>query len=79
MYLGTRKHFQDMVARYGRIIYCINLMKKKEKTIRESGLSQEYAQAISFINKEDLSEENNLHYIEVDMKYFLKLYLFVDT
>lgn len=29
MYVGTRKHFHDMVARYGRIVYCINLMKMK--------------------------------------------------
>jgi len=39
MCVGTRKHFHDLVARYGRIIFCINLMKHKEKTPRESELS----------------------------------------
>ena len=39
MYIGTRKHFHDMVGRYGKNIYCMNLMKKKEKTVREAMLS----------------------------------------
>lgn len=28
---------------------------------------------MSFINKEDLNEENQIHYIEIDMKYNLRL------
>ena len=40
MCVGTRKHFHDLVARYGRIVFCVNLMKQKEKTPRESELSK---------------------------------------
>jgi hypothetical protein len=29
MYLATRKHFSDIVTRYGSLIYAINLMKTK--------------------------------------------------
>lgn len=69
MCVATRKHFSDLVSRYGRILFCINLMKQKERTPRESELSREYQQAISLINKNDLREENQIHYSEIDMKF----------
>ena len=56
MCVGTRKHFSDVIARYGRILFCVNLMKQKEKNPRESLLSVEYSKAISLINKYDLKE-----------------------
>jgi hypothetical protein len=72
MCVATRKHFHDLVTRYGRILFCINLMKQKERTPRESELSREYLQAITMINKNDLREENQVHYSEIDMKFELK-------
>jgi hypothetical protein len=69
MCVGTRKHFHDMVGRYGRILFCVNLMKQKEKTPRESELSKDYQNAVTLINKNDLREENAIHYSEIDMKF----------
>lgn len=40
LYSATRKHFHDMIGRYGQSIYSVNLMKIREKTPRESGLSK---------------------------------------
>ncbi len=54
MFLATRKHFSDLMSRYGSLVYAINLMKMKEKVPREGLLSKEYQTAVSFINKEDL-------------------------
>ena len=72
MCVATRKHFHDLICRYGRIIFCINLMKQKERTPRQSELSKEYQSAINLINKNDLKEENAIHYSEIDMKFQLK-------
>jgi hypothetical protein len=73
MFLATRKHFSDLMTRYGHLIYAINLMKMKEKIPRESLLSKEYQTSMTFINKEDFPEDNQIHYIEIDMKYNLRL------
>jgi hypothetical protein len=35
-------------------------------------LSKEYQQAIDLINKNDLREQNHIHYSEIDMKFELK-------
>lgn len=48
-------------------------MKIRQKTPRESGLSKQYREAVQFINKNDLSEQNSIHYVQIDMKYNLKL------
>ena len=40
MFLATRKHFRDVVSRYGNLVYAVNLMKKNEKVPRESLLSR---------------------------------------
>ena len=72
MCVGTRKHFHDLVCRYGRVLFCVNLMKKNEKTPRESELSKEYSNAVLMMNKNDLREENAIHYSEIDMKFELK-------
>ncbi len=61
------------MTRYGHLIYAINLMKMKEKIPRESLLSKEYQTSMTFINKEDFPEDNQIHYIEIDMKYNLRL------
>lgn len=73
MYLATRKHFYDLHRRYGSLVYAVNLMKMKEKVPRESLLSEEYRNSVNFINKQDLSELNQIHYVEIDMKYNLRL------
>lgn len=36
-------------------------------------LSNEYQTAVNFINKEDLKNEGEIHYVEIDMKYNLRL------
>ena len=36
LHYSTRKHFSDLITRYGQVVYCFNLMKVIEKTPRET-------------------------------------------
>ncbi len=70
--ISTRKHFSDLVSRYGKNIYCVNLMKAMEPVPRESILSDHYSAAVDFINKYDLKPEEAMHYVHIDFKANLK-------
>ncbi|CAI0448160.1 unnamed protein product [Linum tenue] len=65
-YEATRLHFENLSKRYGNPIIILNLIKTQEKRPRESILRTEFANAISYINK-DLSEENRLRFLHWDL------------
>ncbi|CAI0401975.1 unnamed protein product [Linum tenue] len=65
-YEATRLHFENLSKRYGNPIIILNLIKTREKRPRESILRTEFANAISYINK-DLSEENRLRFLHWDL------------
>ncbi|KAJ3673671.1 hypothetical protein LUZ60_005663 [Juncus effusus] len=65
-YTATRRHFDNLVARYGNPIVILNLIKTKEKKPRESLLRAEFAKAIHVINK-GKSEENRLRFLHWDL------------
>ncbi|CAN0901242.1 Phosphoinositide phosphatase SAC4 [Linum grandiflorum] len=65
-YEATRLHFENLSKRYGNPIIILNLIKTREKRPRESILRTEFANAISYINK-DLPEENRLRFLHWDL------------
>lgn len=71
-YEATRRHFQNLVDRYGNPIFILNLIKTKEKKPRESVLHAEFVKAISHINK-NLDMENRLRFRTVDLTRLYKI------
>lgn len=65
-YEATRRHFQNLVDRYGSPIFILNLIKTKEKKPRESVLHVEFVKAVATINR-DLDKENRLKFRTVDL------------
>lgn len=65
-YDATRRHFQNLVARYGNPIFILNLIKTKEKKPRESVLHAEFVKAVAYINK-TLDKESRLKFRTVDL------------
>ncbi|KMT04765.1 hypothetical protein BVRB_7g169440 [Beta vulgaris subsp. vulgaris] len=65
-YEATRRHFQNLVDRYGNPIYILNLIKTKEKKPRESVLHAEFVKAVASINK-TLDKANRLKFRTVDL------------
>ncbi|KAL2932991.1 Phosphoinositide phosphatase SAC2 [Bienertia sinuspersici] len=65
-YEATRRHFQNLVDRYGNPIYILNLIKTKEKKPRESVLHAEFVKAVASINK-TLDRENRLKFRTIDL------------
>ncbi|MCD7454646.1 hypothetical protein HAX54_025539 [Datura stramonium] len=63
---ATKRHFENLVKRYGNPIIILNLIKTREKRPRETILRAAFANAIEFINK-DLSEENHLRFLHWDL------------
>ncbi|KAJ3203351.1 phosphatidylinositol-3,5-bisphosphate 5-phosphatase, partial [Dinochytrium kinnereticum] len=59
-------HFDNMLERYGAPIIVLNLIKTKEKTPRESVLSDEFAQMIAYLNQ-FLRPDMKMRYIAWDM------------
>ena len=53
-YKATRLHFHDLVARYGKPLVVLNLVKSAEKHARETLLRREYERAIQYLNKQVL-------------------------
>ena len=51
-YKATRLHFHDLVARYGKPLVVLNLVKSAEKHARETLLRKEYERAIQYLNKQ---------------------------
>ncbi|XP_074294801.1 phosphoinositide phosphatase SAC2-like [Silene latifolia] len=65
-YEATRKHFNNLVDRYGNPIFILNLIKTKEKRPRESVLHAEFTKAVATINR-GLDKENRLRLRTVDL------------
>ncbi|KNA22662.1 hypothetical protein SOVF_031400 [Spinacia oleracea] len=65
-YEATRRHFQNLVDRYGNPIVILNLIKTKEKKPRESVLHTEFVKAVASINK-SLDKDNRLKFRTVDL------------
>lgn len=63
---ATRKHFSDLIKRYGNLIFCLNLMKTEGSSSRELDLSDQYRKALNSMNN------SNIKYIQFDMKSNLK-------
>lgn len=63
---ATKRHFENLVKRYGNPIIILNLIKTREKRPRETILRAAFANAIEYINK-DLSEENHLRFLHWDL------------
>lgn len=71
-YLATKKHFYDLVSRFGDQIFCLNLVKTVEAVKREMILADEYNKAIEFINKDFEEDPIYIRLVNYDMKNFLK-------
>ncbi|TPX38607.1 hypothetical protein SeMB42_g06635 [Synchytrium endobioticum] len=59
-------HFDDLFYRYGPRIICLNLVKSKEKTPRESKLLHEYTRCVDYLNQ-FLPEDRQINYYHFDM------------
>lgn len=71
-YLATKKHFYDLISRFGDQIFCLNLVKVVEAQKRESILVEEYQKAIDYINKDFEEEPICIRLQNFDMKNILK-------
>ncbi|KAI9293687.1 hypothetical protein K502DRAFT_335587 [Neoconidiobolus thromboides FSU 785] len=61
-------HFNDLFLRYGNKVIVLNLIKRKEKTPRESKLLKEFNQAIKYLKScVEEKNKNQLYYVEWDM------------
>ncbi|XP_057535659.1 phosphoinositide phosphatase SAC2-like [Amaranthus tricolor] len=65
-YEATRRHFQNLVDRYGKPIFILNLIKTKERKPRESVLHAEFVKAVASINV-TLDKEDRLKFWTVDL------------
>lgn len=59
-------HFDNLFQRYGTPIYCLNLIKARERTPRESKLLKEYTLAIGYLNQ-FLPQDKQILYHAWDM------------
>ena len=66
LYEATRKHFEDLFARYGAPVVVMNLVKSQERQPRETILRKEFSRAISFLNKHYYGED--IVYVPWDFK-----------
>ena len=73
-YLATKKHFYDLISRFGDQIFCLNLVKTVEAQKRESILVEEYQKAIDYVNKDFEEEPITIRLHNYDMKNILKKY-----
>lgn len=71
-YEATRRHFKNLVDRYGSPIFILNLIKTKEKKPRESILHVEFVKAVSTINR-NLDKENRLKFRTVDLTRLFRI------
>lgn len=63
-----------MAKRYGSPIVIINLVKKREKKVHESQLSDHLVSAVKYLNK-FLPPSNYIQYIHFDMARMNKRYI----
>lgn len=59
-------HFDNLFKRYGTPIYCLNLIKARERIPRESKLLKEYTVAVNYLNQ-FLPEDKKILYHAWDM------------
>lgn len=71
-YLATKKHFFDLISRFGDQIFCLNLVKTTEAEKRETVLADVYNKAIEYINRDFDDDSVNIRLLNYDMKNFLK-------
>ncbi|XP_074642005.1 polyphosphoinositide phosphatase-like [Tubulanus polymorphus] len=60
------KHFNEVIRNYGAPIIVLNLVKKREKKKQESTLTEQYRNAIQYLNQ-FLPPEHCIQYIGFDM------------
>ncbi|KAF2157070.1 hypothetical protein K461DRAFT_249808 [Myriangium duriaei CBS 260.36] len=65
-YQPAALHFDNLFERYGCPIYCLNLIKARERTPRESKLLHEFKNAIDYLNQ-FLPEDKRIVYKAFDM------------
>ena len=71
--LATKKHISDLVARYGKYIFMINLVKNNEHIPREQILAEEFQQSLSAVASEMQNKSDiEVIYMHFDMKAQLK-------
>lgn len=70
--MATKKHFHDLISRFGDQIFCLNLVKTVEAQKRESILVEEYQKAIDYVNKDFEEEPITIRLHNYDMKNILK-------
>ncbi|XP_033099185.1 polyphosphoinositide phosphatase-like [Anneissia japonica] len=68
---GCARHFNEVLSRYGAPVIVLNLVKKREKRIREGILSSELLAAISYLNQ-FLPPKHTIEYVAVDMARLTK-------
>ncbi|KAL9235518.1 hypothetical protein vseg_010269 [Gypsophila vaccaria] len=71
-YEATRRHFENLVDRYGNPIVILNLIKTKEKRPRESILHAEFVKAVATINR-GLDKDSRLKFRTVDLTRIFRL------
>lgn len=65
-YSAAAQHFDNLFERYGCPVYCLNLVKQREKVPRESKLLYEYQKCLDYLNS-TLPEGKKIHYKAYDM------------
>ena len=71
-YTAARRHFSELFRRYGGPVTVLNLVKKKEKVPREKLIGDEFASAVSFLNK-TLPAKFRIQYLHLDYSALTKL------
>jgi hypothetical protein len=71
-YISSKKHYFDLISRFGDQIFCFNLVKNVEAVPRETILAKEYAAAIDCVIKDFEDEPAYIKYHHYDMKNSLK-------
>lgn len=69
-------HFNNMYTRYGSPAVVINLVKKREKKLHESQLSDHLLSAVKYLNR-FLPPSHHIQYIHFDMARMNKRYIFI--
>lgn len=73
LYTSTKKHFRDLIMKYGSEIFCVNLLKTdKAEREREGILTDKYKEALSFINKEIHPQGHQITFTHLDVKGLLR-------
>ncbi|KAF1990854.1 Polyphosphoinositide phosphatase, factor-induced gene 4 protein [Aulographum hederae CBS 113979] len=65
-YSASALHFDDLFKRYGAPVYCLNLIKARERNPRESKLLYEYQNALTYLNQ-SLPADKKILYRAFDM------------